>query len=76
MVVNLGARIGTPEFVVGHVRELVELQLVRFIHLVRVVDVHDVGFEHVESPVFLVEASRNRMVAPPSLVQIPQALLR
>ena len=61
---------------VGHVSELVQFQLVRLIHLVSVMDMHHIRFEHVKPFMLLTEASRNRVVTPPSLVQVPQAFLR
>jgi len=61
---------------VGHVSELVQFQLVRLIHLVSVMHMHKICFEHVKPFVLLTEASRDRVVTPPSLVQVPQAFLR
>lgn len=75
VMINLGASIDAPEFMVGHVSEPVQLQLVRLVHFIGTVDMHHVAFEHVEAVVLLIEASRNRVVAPPSLVQIPQPFL-
>jgi len=61
---------------VGHVSELVQFHLVRLIHLVSVMEMHHIRFEHVKPFVLLTEALRNRVVTPPSLVQVPQAFLR
>jgi len=60
---------------VGHVSELVEFQLVRLIHLVSVMHMHNICLEHVKPFVLLIEASCYSVVTPPSLVQVPQAFL-
>jgi len=36
---------------------------------------HHIRFEHVKPLVLVTKASRNRVVTPPSLVQVPQAFL-
>lgn len=59
----------------GHVGILVELQLVRPVHPVHGVDVLYVGLEHVETPPFLIEVAGGGVVAPPPLVQVPQAFI-
>lgn len=76
MMLNLGASIRTPELVVGHVCKLVQFQLIRLVFFVAVVDMLDILLEHIEPLVLLIKAPRNRVVAPPPLVQIPQAVLR
>lgn len=75
MMLNLGAGISAPELVVGHVSKLVQLQLIRLVHFVGVVNMLDIQLEHIEPLVLLIEAPRNCVVAPPPLVQIPQAVL-
>lgn len=68
MMLDLRAGVNAPELVASHVGKLVQFQLVRLVLLVEVVDIMGIGFKHVESLVLLVDASRNRVVAPPPLV--------
>lgn len=68
MMLDLRAGVNAPELVASHVGKLVQFQLVRLVLLVEVVDIMCIGFEHVEPLVLLVDASRNRVVAPPPLV--------
>lgn len=68
MMLDLRAGVNPPELVASHVGKLVQFQLVRLVLLVEVVDIMGIGFKHVESLVLLVDASRNRVVAPPPLV--------
>ncbi|CAI0447482.1 unnamed protein product, partial [Linum tenue] len=75
VVVDLGVSISVLELVARHVGELVQLQLVRLVHLVGLVNVHDILLEHIEPLVLIVEARGDGVMAPPPLVQIPQALL-
>lgn len=71
VMLDLGACINASELMVGHVCKLVQLQLVRLVHLVGLVDMSNVCLEHIESLMLLVEAGRYGVVAPPPLVQIP-----
>lgn len=71
---NLGTRINASELMVSHVCKLVQLELVRLIQLVSVVNMLNIGFEHIESLVLVFETPGHRVVAPPPLVQTPQAL--
>lgn len=71
---NLGTRINASELMVSHVCKLVQLELVGLIQLVSVVNMLNIGFEHIESLVLVVETPGHRVVAPPPLVQTPQAL--
>lgn len=75
VVFNLGPSKDTLELMVSHVCKLVQLQFVRLILLVEVVNIVHVVLEHIEPLVLLVEVPRHRVMAPPPLVQIPQALL-
>lgn len=75
VVLDLGAGVEASELLVGHVREGVELELIRLVLLVEFVDELDVVLEHVEPPVLLVEVPCHRVVAAPSLVERPQAVL-
>lgn len=60
---------------VSHVCKLVQFQLVRFILLVGAVDMHDIFLEHIEPLVLLIETPGHCVMAPPLLVQIPQAFV-
>lgn len=71
---NLGTRINASELMVSHVCKLVQLELVGLIQLVSVVNMLNIGFEHIESLVLVFETPGHRVVAPPPLVQTPQAL--
>lgn len=73
-VLNLGA-VRASELMAGHVTKLVEFQLVRPFHLVNFMDVLHILLENVEAPLLLGLVSGHRVVAPPPLVQVPQALL-
>lgn len=73
-VLNFGT-INASELMVGHVTKLVEFQLVRPVHLVNLMNVLHILLENIESLLLLGEVSGHRVVAPPPLVQVPQALL-
>lgn len=77
---NLRPCISAHELIICHVCKTVQLQFIGFINLVGHVDVFYVLLEHTEPVVFLVEAAlrevvRDIVVAPPPLVQVPEALL-
>ncbi|CAN1774420.1 hypothetical protein LINPERHAP1_LOCUS12938 [Linum perenne] len=75
MVVNLGVSESVLELVVGHVCKLVQLQLVGLVHLVGLMNMHHIVLEHIEPLVLVLEALGHSVVAPPPLVQLPQAVL-
>lgn len=54
VMLDVGTGVIVSEFMVGEVSKLIELELVRLIHLVGVMHVHDILFEHIEALVLLV----------------------
>lgn len=76
MVTDLGACKHAPELMIGHVGKLVQLQLVGPVLFVDLVDMHHILLEHVESLLLLTEVPGHRVVAPPTLIEVPQLLLR
>lgn len=75
VVANL--RVSIPivhKLIVGHVRKLVELELVRPTHLVHLVHMLYVLLEDVETSLLLLKVLRSCVVAPPPLVQVTQTL--
>ena len=59
---------------VGHIRKLIQFQLVRLIHIVHLVNMLHVLLEHIETLMLLPQVPRNSVVAPPPLIQDPESL--
>jgi len=75
VVADFGASIEAPELMVGKVSKLVQLKLVRLVHCVHLVNMFHILLEHIEPLVLVLKAPRHSVVAPPPLVEVPQALL-
>lgn len=75
VMVNLGPCVSAPKLMVSHVSKLVQLQLVRLIHLVGIMNMDHIFLEYIEAHVLLIKARGDRVVAPPPLIQIPQTFL-
>ncbi|KAG0477628.1 hypothetical protein HPP92_012347 [Vanilla planifolia] len=61
-----------PEFLVGHICELVETEFVgNILALVELVDIPCIILEDIEAFLLLIEVPRHRVVAPPPLVEAP-----
>jgi len=77
-VLNLGPTcVSSPKLMGSHVCKLVQLQLIRLIHLVGSMNMHNIFLEYSEALVLLLikALGDHRVVASPPLIQIPKTFL-